>query len=656
MIKAEDLKQGEVYYLETKYKWIVRFDNIVEDNIRGNSMLEPDKKFQRSYNNSYKIHNIIRLATPEEKHWLEVCERENTFVSKEESLKSFNKKDKFEVGKYYEIGNPKDKYLNIVKIKEVHSDNKITPCYRYNLKNTLGNEGGWSNSESIFDNISYSKELTLEEIQQYLPDNHPDKLKTKEYLEFKEYQCSPFPENKSTYFKVRVVKDIVRKDIDVAGSLPDLIPKGSVTWFIRSNNESWKMYIGRNAGTIHPENNRYNANIPTDYFEIIEEDVIIPTSKFNIGDLVSTNNKGYQYYAANTKESDVWSDVVKTNCPTHERKNDVSIKDKYYHILQSKWWYKTDKYGNNWISECGIDDKVNKPINNNVAELTSLPEKWCLKITKDNLDFCKSLKNNELGYNLDYKYTIDCYYSPIKTRSGFSGSINLEDRIEITFEQFKRWVLKEQSNNVVKNEKESLLEEAKRRYPEGAKFKCVNNNSRGESTIVNHSLFEYFKNYGIHQGNHWIVLYDKWAEIVKPFTPEHPEYYEYTGAEVKSKNFTVGKIYKIKNPSRLEKMGNFIDDTGNENGFGGTNYENFKPSTKEAFEIQEIRDSSSNLKVPGLREQIEPKYIIGIDPYDSLEPELLLTESKNDVLIDTSVKKIKPINIDLILESEVLLF
>ena len=28
-----------------------------------------------------------------------------------------------------------------------------------------------------------------------------------------------------------------------------------------------------------------------------------------------------------------------------------------------------------------------------------LPKKWCLKITRENLDFCKSLENNELKFH-----------------------------------------------------------------------------------------------------------------------------------------------------------------------------------------------------------------------------------------------------------------
>ena len=73
-----------------------------------------------------------------------------------------------------------------------------------------------------------------------------------------------------------------------------------------------------------------------------------------------------------------------------------------------------------------------------------LPEKWCLKITKENLDFCKSLENNELKFHKNYPYSIGGYYSPIPNKD-CNGFINIpKNYTEITFEQFKKYVLKEE--------------------------------------------------------------------------------------------------------------------------------------------------------------------------------------------------------------------
>ena len=74
-----------------------------------------------------------------------------------------------------------------------------------------------------------------------------------------------------------------------------------------------------------------------------------------------------------------------------------------------------------------------------------LPKKWCLKITKENLDFCKSLENNELKFHKNYTYSIGVYYSPIPNKN-CNGFINIpKNYTEITFEQFKKYVLKEET-------------------------------------------------------------------------------------------------------------------------------------------------------------------------------------------------------------------
>jgi hypothetical protein len=77
------------------------------------------------------------------------------------------------------------------------------------------------------------------------------------------------------------------------------------------------------------------------------------------------------------------------------------------------------------------------------------------------------------------------------------------------------------------------------------------------------------------------VSYD---EAMKTFVPE---YYEYIG-ETNSYNteFIKGRIYKIVNKNNLEVPFNFINEKGKANGWSGTNYKRFTPSTKEAYDAQ----------------------------------------------------------------------
>ena len=106
------------------------------------------------------------------------------------------------------------------------------------------------------------------------------------------------------------------------------------------------------------------------------------------------------------------------------------------------------------ITKCGVTmyDKYTKPSTKEAytAQFVVkepefvLPEKWCLKITKENLDFCKSLENNELHYPKNYSYYIGGYYSTILSNGcyGFTGiPTNFQ---EITFDQFKKYILKEE--------------------------------------------------------------------------------------------------------------------------------------------------------------------------------------------------------------------
>ena len=76
-----------------------------------------------------------------------------------------------------------------------------------------------------------------------------------------------------------------------------------------------------------------------------------------------------------------------------------------------------------------------------------LPEKWCLKITNENFNFCKDLRNNELGFHKNYIYTVNGYYTSVKNHGCF-GFCNIPiGYTEITFDQFKKYVLKETVDN-----------------------------------------------------------------------------------------------------------------------------------------------------------------------------------------------------------------
>ena len=91
---------------------------------------------------------------------------------------------------------------------------------------------------------------------------------TSELQEIKpKVEMLPYPTDKK-YFKAVVTKDIHREHISTKGSMPKLIPKGYQTWFIEC---SYKDRILSKEDIVCPEDNRWGANIPAEYFEIVED-------------------------------------------------------------------------------------------------------------------------------------------------------------------------------------------------------------------------------------------------------------------------------------------------------------------------------------------------------------------------------------------------
>ena len=113
----------------------------------------------------------LRIATQEEKDWLNHCIQINKFISIEKTLKNIN--PIFEVGKWYINTN------NTWIVKFIH-DSKYVDGQLWHgdhvdvLSNTF-----YPQNNSISHLYGYEwKELQLENVQEYLPHNHPDKHTT----------------------------------------------------------------------------------------------------------------------------------------------------------------------------------------------------------------------------------------------------------------------------------------------------------------------------------------------------------------------------------------------------------------------------------------------------------------------------------------------
>jgi hypothetical protein len=156
-------EEDEVYLYDNQI--IVRF--IKECKSLNNFLRTSDRLYIKNYNLTFSINNV-RKATTEEILWLETCEKADKYVDK-----PIMKETKFIVGKWYEViwdVNPKQK--TYIKPTEVDKYYVI-----YNRANSLWDGGIYINGHYEIKSLTIVKEVSLKEIQQYLPDDHEDKIK-----------------------------------------------------------------------------------------------------------------------------------------------------------------------------------------------------------------------------------------------------------------------------------------------------------------------------------------------------------------------------------------------------------------------------------------------------------------------------------------------
>lgn len=73
---------------------------------------------------------------------------------------------------------------------------------------------------------------------------------------------------------------------------------------------------------------------------------------------------------------------------------------------------------------------------------------------------------------------------------------------------------------------QKLVDEAKKKYPLGTHFKCVNDNKHKEKSVIeNLDNYKPMINndgslYGIHYYNYWLLLKGKWADVTYAPEPE----------------------------------------------------------------------------------------------------------------------------------------
>ena len=292
IIKVEEktghLMSGEVYWSnnEIYHKgFIWRFKDIESSEyITNHSVLEIDKEiFNKNRGLNDRAWQNIRKATLDEVEWLEACEKADTYIPEEDTIKP-----KFKVGKWYEINYPCiDKKFIVKAPNNWMCTNNIENKVYYP-------EGAFPNDKIIL------REMPIEEIQQYLPDGHEDKI-IKYTLEEGEYY--------------KVVEDdywmIGRVSKGNNGNNDGLLLRGDCSYSIDSNgdydvDEDWCYYdeedgrVVRNFTKLSKDSDEvmwleacYNAG---EY--LTKEEALKPKSTIKVGDIVVVTKQESGNYAS----------------------------------------------------------------------------------------------------------------------------------------------------------------------------------------------------------------------------------------------------------------------------------------------------------------------------------------------------------------------
>jgi hypothetical protein len=86
-MKAEEMIDGRIYYLETGFKWLVRFKKLENDSVIGYGNISlNDSYFSKSYRNDIDFHKVIREATQkEEQHYISLSKGKENYKPQEQS-------------------------------------------------------------------------------------------------------------------------------------------------------------------------------------------------------------------------------------------------------------------------------------------------------------------------------------------------------------------------------------------------------------------------------------------------------------------------------------------------------------------------------------------------------------------------------------------
>jgi len=469
-IKKEDLIIGEIYKSTTGSHIFKYVDKNGSDNFYCNNRSNFGKEKATV---GKGLDNIIN-ATPEEKHWLEECIKLDKFITFEEAMKSF-------IPEYVECIKL-DNSLKLTQIYKVRTSKKWsapdnTGCDIVIYMEPNANTGPFYLSYfKLSTKEAYDAQFVVKEPEFVLPEkwyiqrnsenfvilNEWENHKRDSYVAFsQDNNCSMFSDKNYTFTKSH-----------------------SILGYTEITFEQFKKYVLKEE-------------------TVIEEKVIESLPQFKVIETIETitkveNNEGNQFFIG---------DIIKRSSGFRYNITSFKYNENKTEILAI--------FNNNNSLFANINDIEHyiKPKIQVEPEFI-LPEKWGIKrnnendkIVTDYINKIASIQHSYLPNNFGNPYLHN------NTSGCCSDNSIREDYTEITFDQFKKYVLKEEVKE------ETLLEKAKRLYPIGTKFKAARGGDiRFDYKVTIDSEFKENTDGAIcieSQGNGTVYFKGEWAKIIE---------------------------------------------------------------------------------------------------------------------------------------------
>ena len=401
-LQKSDLKEGEIYVSNPSYSNSNPYEFLNKHSLSGRGYGLNLKSKNDFRSNWYLSYNNMREATPEEKHWLETCIKVDQFVSYEEAMKSF-------IPEYVEcIKEDDDKYFygklgTIYKVSNwIHSPNDCM---------LEGTTSGSTNRKRFKPSTkeAYDTQFVVKD-EFVLPDKWRIKL---------------------TFENQKTVIDYINKNTK------DGERSGNIGMYYGYNGEHCTCIF----------NTLSNTEITFDQFKqyVLKENIIV-TEKPKVvleepKDKVLTLSSNY------VKES-----IVKVECSEggiYRIGDKITVFTKNSPNKGKPFTIKNFRWSNDKSKICAVTelhtpngiglDKIELYVEPKVKFV--LPEKWCVEVNPENQNFINSVRDRSCSFTF---ITSNLILPDVKNSWWCNMEAKSKGFTEITLEQFKKYVLKDE--------------------------------------------------------------------------------------------------------------------------------------------------------------------------------------------------------------------